>query len=110
MDQLVKRTFTQVLPDGVPAERRINGVVEGIPYGDAASQALHLSTEELQRRNESLIENIGAMRFLIARTEHLEAQKIKYRAMLTVLRTIMRVEKDVNWCKTIDTLLDETEE
>ena len=109
MDQLTKNTEHYGLPEGVPTERRINGIGPSGPYGDAANHVMNtISTEELRKRNESLIENIGALRFSIARIELLEEQKGKLRDTLSVIRTVMRSAKDAAWCRTIDTLLDET--
>jgi hypothetical protein len=42
-----------------------------------------MSDEEIQRRTDSLIENIGALRFSLARIEHLEARE---RLLMDLLR------------------------
>jgi uncharacterized protein (UPF0335 family) len=80
------------LPEGVFTERRINGVVDGIPYGNPAANTPvnMLSVEELRQRNDSLIENIGALRFSIARIEQLELQRAMMVALLEDIRQVLK--------------------
>lgn len=75
---------------------------------DEVSDTNHMSVDELRRRQDSLIENIGAMRFSIARIEYLEGYQVLFRDLLIDCRIIVEAHGHKTLVKQIDKILRET--
>lgn len=76
---------------------------------DNAAQAMNsISPEELRRRQDSLMENIGALRFSIARIEYLEGYQKLFRDLLSDCRVIVEAYGHKALVKQIDKALKET--
>ena len=75
---------------------------------NAADTMNMISPEELRKRQDSLMENIGALRFSIARIEFLEGYQALFRDILTDCRIIVEAHGHKTLVKQIDKALKET--
>ncbi len=67
-----------------------------------------ISGEELRKRQDSLMENIGALRFSIARIEYLEGYQQLWRDLVGDCRVILEAHGHKALVKQIDKMLKET--
>ena len=67
-----------------------------------------MSTQELRTRTDSVLENIGALRYSIARIEFLEGYQTLFRDLLADCRIIVEAHGHSALVKQIDRALRET--
>jgi hypothetical protein len=89
---------------------RNKNVTPSIPtYSDAAGSTMNaLSVDELRKRQDSLMENIGAFRFSIAKVEYLIGMQRLCRDLLSDCRIPLKAHGFDALCKQIDRVLKET--
>lgn len=78
-------------------------------YGENAAETMNMiSPEELRKRQDSLMENIGALRFSIARIEYLEGYQQLWRDLVADCRVIVDAHGHKSLVKQIDRMLKDT--
>lgn len=80
-----------------------------LEFSDPASETMNsISIEELRKRQDSLIENMGAFRFSIAKVEYLIGMQRLLRDILSDCRVIIEAHGHKALVKQIDRALKET--
>jgi hypothetical protein len=69
-----------------------------------------MSIDQLKKRSDSLIENIGALRFSVARIELLDGYRALLRDLLADCRVIVAAHGHKTLLKKIDRAMTETED
>jgi hypothetical protein len=79
-------------------------------FSDSAGSTMNaISIDELRRRQESMIENIGALRFSIAKVEYLQGMQRLMMDLLKDCRIIIDAHNHKALVKQIDRIIKETE-
>jgi hypothetical protein len=79
-------------------------------FSDGAGHTMNaLSMDELRKRQDSLMENIGALRFSIAKVEYLLGMQRLFRELVADCRVPLKAHGFDALCRQIDRLLTETD-